>query len=79
MDWEGIGVISKALLTSSLQRPTAMIAVPVELLADAPLQLLVVPLYLALDPVQVGGAGALGRAPRILSNQVQVVQGRVCK
>ena len=56
-----------------------MIAVPVELLADAPLQLLVVPLYLALDPVQVGGAGALGGAPRILSNQVQVVQGRVCK
>ena len=54
-------------------------AVPVELLADAPLQLLVVPLYLALDPVEVGRAGALGGAPRILSNQVQVVQGRVCK
>ena len=50
-----------------------------ELLADAPLQLLVVPLYLALDPVQVGRAGALGGAPRILSNQVQVVQGRVCE
>ena len=53
--------------------------IPVEFLADAPLQLLVVPLYFCLDHVQVGRTGALGGAPRILSYQIQVVQGRVWK
>ena len=58
---------------------TSLLPLPVELLADAPLQLLVVPLYLVLDPVQVGRTGTLGGAPRILLYQIQVVQGRIWK